>query len=115
MLYIKNIFKARKKLASIKLNIFLSCKSSHPEVFSQKGVFKNFAKFTQKHLYLSLFFHKITELRPATLLKKRLWHRYFLVISAKFLKTPFFIEHLREYFCPCFSVYCFSKMKSFSI
>ena len=29
-----------------------------------------------------------------TLLKRRLWHRCFPVISVKFLRTPFFIEHL---------------------
>ena len=34
-------------------------------------------------------------LRPATLLKKRLWHKCFLVNFAKFLRTPFFTEHLR--------------------
>ena len=34
-------------------------------------------------------------LRPATLLKKRLWHRCFLVSFAKFLRTPFFTKHLR--------------------
>ena len=33
-------------------------------------------------------------LRPATLFKKRLWHRCFLVNLAKFLRTPFLIEHL---------------------
>ena len=33
-------------------------------------------------------------LRPATLLKKRLWHRCFPVNFVKFLRTPFFIEHL---------------------
>ena len=33
-------------------------------------------------------------LRPATLLKKRLWHRCFPVNFAKFLRTSFFIEHL---------------------
>ena len=31
---------------------------------------------------------------PATLLKKRLWHRYFPVNFEKFLRTPFFTEHL---------------------
>ena len=30
---------------------------------------------------------------PATLLKKRLWHRCFPVNFAKFLGTPFFTEH----------------------
>ena len=33
--------------------------------------------------------------RPATLLKKRLWHRCFPVNFAKFLRTSFSIEHLR--------------------
>ena len=36
-----------------------------------------------------LFFWK-----PAALLKKRPWHRCFPVNFPKFLKTPFFIEHL---------------------
>ena len=31
---------------------------------------------------------------PATLLKKRLWHRCFPVNFAKFLRTPFFTKHL---------------------
>ena len=35
-----------------------------------------------------------TRLRPATLLKKRLWHRCLPVNFAKFLRTTFFIEHL---------------------
>ena len=34
--------------------------------------------------------------RPATLLKKRLWHRSFPVNFAKFLRTPFLTEHLRR-------------------
>ena len=33
-------------------------------------------------------------LRPATLLKKRLWHRCFAVKFAKFLRKPFVTEHL---------------------
>ena len=32
---------------------------------------------------------------PATLLKKRPWHRCFPSTFAKFLRTPFFTEHLR--------------------
>ena len=34
-------------------------------------------------------------LRPATLFKKRLWHRCFLVTFAKFLRTPFFTKHIQ--------------------
>ena len=35
-------------------------RSSRLEVFWQKGILKNFAKFTGKHLYGSLFFDKVT-------------------------------------------------------
>ena len=69
-------------------------RSSRPEVFCKKGVLRNFAKFTEKHLCQSLFFNKVAGLRPATLLKKRLWHRCFSVNFAKFLRTSFIIEHL---------------------
>ena len=54
-----------------------------------KSVLRNFAKFTGNHLYQSLFFSKVVGLRPATLWKKRLWHRCFSVNFAKFLRTPF--------------------------
>ena len=62
-------------------------------VFFKKVVFKNFAKFTGKHLCQSLVFDKVADLRPATLLKKRPWHRCFVLNFAKFLRTPFLIEH----------------------
>ena len=47
---------------------------------------KNFAKFAGKYLRQS---HQVAGLRPATLLKKRLWHRHFPVNFTKFLRTPF--------------------------
>ena len=59
-------------------------RSSRPKVFYKKGVLRNFAKFTRKHLHQSLFFNKVVRLRPATLYKKRLWHRCFPVNFAKF-------------------------------
>ena len=61
----------------------------------KKGVPRNFVKFTEKHLCQSFFFNKVAGLTLATLLKKRLWHRCFPVIFAKFLSAPFLIEHLR--------------------
>ena len=48
----------------------------------KKVLLKNFGKFTGKHLCQSLFFNEY-------LLKKRLWHRYFLMNFLKFLRTPF--------------------------
>ena len=35
----------------------------------KKGVYRNFAKFTGKHLCQSLYFNKVAGLRPATMLK----------------------------------------------
>ena len=63
-------------------------------VLCKEGVFRNFAKFTGKHLRQSLFLNKVAGLRPATLLKKRIWGRCFPVNFLKFLWTSFHIEHL---------------------
>ena len=60
----------------------------------KKGVLRNFAKFTGKHLCQSLFFNKVAGLRPASLLKKRHWHGCFPVNFAKFLRTLFYIYYL---------------------
>ena len=43
----------------------------------------------------SLFFNKVAGLRPRALLKNRTCHGCFSVKNVKFLKTSFFIEHLR--------------------
>ena len=70
-------------------------RSSCPEAFYEKVVLRNFAKFTGKHVYQSLFFNNVAGLRSATLLKKRLWHRRFTVNFSKLLIIPFLTEHLR--------------------
>ena len=54
-----------------------------------KGILRNLAKFTRKHLCQSLLFNKVADLGSTTLLKKRLWHRYFPVNFVKFLRRPF--------------------------
>ena len=56
-------------------------------MFCKKGIIGNFAKFTGKQLWQSLFFDKVAGLRPATSLKKRLWHRRFPLNFVKFLNT----------------------------
>ena len=62
-------------------SVFLLSRSSHAEVFCKKGVLKNFANFTVKHLCWRLFFNKV---------KKRISkHRCFPVSFAKLLRTPF--------------------------
>ena len=72
---IKDLFsnwdQIRKKLILIdsnkhgNANLFLSLKKQPPEVFSEKGVLRNFTKFTGKHLCQSLFFNEVAGLRPA--------------------------------------------------
>ena len=50
-------------------------RKGHPEVFCKKGVIKNFAKSTGKHLCQSLFLNEVAGL-------------------AKFIITPSLTEHL---------------------
>ena len=68
----------------------LVSRSSRPEALCRKGVHKNFSKFTEKHLCQSL--------RPATLLKKRLWHRCLPVNFEKILRRPFLFYYTIFYF-----------------
>ena len=56
-------------------------RSIHQRCSVRKGVLRNFAKFTGKHLCQRLF--------PATILIKRLWNRCFTVNFANFRRTPF--------------------------
>ena len=56
------------------------------KLFCEKGVLRNFANFTGKHLCWSLFLIELQEVR--SFIKKRLWHRCFLVEFTKFLRTP---------------------------
>ena len=69
------------------------------KLFYKKDVLRNFTKFTGKHLFQSLFFNKIAGFKPATFLKKRLWHRCFLVNFVKFQKTLFYRTPLDNLFC----------------
>ena len=78
---------------------FRRFRSSRPEVFRKEGVFK--IKILKENTCWSLFYG----LRPATLLKKRLQQRCFLVNSTKFLRTPFFIKHLRWLLLNVYSIF----------
>ena len=42
-------------------------RSSRPEVFCKKGVLRNFAKFTGKHLCQGRIFNKVAGIRPVQL------------------------------------------------
>ena len=65
------------------VKILMKFRSSRPEGLSKKGALRNFAKFTAKHLYLSLFLNKVAGL----FYFKRLWHRCFPVNFVKFLRN----------------------------
>ena len=52
---------------------------------SIKGAFRNFTKFTGKHLFQGLFLHKVACLRP----------QVFSCEFCKIFKSTFFTEHLR--------------------
>ena len=60
---------------------------SHRRCSTRKGVLRNLAKFTGKDLCRGLFFNKVTSLRPATVLKKKLRCRCFPVSFSQFLRT----------------------------
>ena len=57
---------------------------------SAKRVFLNVSQNSHESTcFKSLILNKVSGLRPATLLKKRVWHSYFPINFAKFLRTPF--------------------------
>ena len=68
----------------------IQCRRSRPKVFCKKDVLRNFIKFTGKHLCQSLLFNKDAGLKPATLLKRKLWHRCFPVNFMRLLRKLFF-------------------------
>ena len=60
-----------------------------PDVFCEKKVFlKNFAIFTGKYLYWSLFFNKVAGFHVCSFFKRRLKHKLFPANIAKFLRAP---------------------------
>ena len=65
------------------------CRGSHSDVFCKKVTLKYLAKFTGKHVYMSLFLKKVSGCRPATLFKKRLMHRFFSVKFLDFFRAAF--------------------------
>ena len=72
------------------LSVRLSRSEAATRAVLRKVVLRNFAKSSRNHLWQSLFFHKVVGLKPATLLKKRLWHRPSPLNFVKYLRTPFF-------------------------
>ena len=64
-------------------------------MFSVENVFLEISQNPQENTCARVSSLTKLKARPGTLLKKRLWHMCFPVNYAKFLRTPFFTEHLR--------------------
>ena len=91
--YVGNLFKVNNKDART-----APMSLSHHTVMTLIILKRNFAKFTEKHLCQSLFFNKVAGLRPATLLKKRLWQRVHAIsfkTAQKFQAMLSFKQNLR--------------------
>ena len=109
-----------KRISRFKISITFSIpwhrrRSCHRSCSVKKGVLRNFAKFKGKHLCRSLFFNKVAGLRPATLLKKRLWHRFFAVNFKKFLRTPFLQKTSRRLLLQAVKIFLKIKLLSFFV
>ena len=72
-----------------KLMKFQVIRSSRPAVFFKKGVLRNFAEITGKHLRQSLFLMKLQSW-ACKFIKKETLAQVFSCEFAKFLRTPFF-------------------------
>ena len=80
-------------------------RSSYRRCSVKKGVFRNFAKFTGKHLCQRLFFSKF--------LKTSLWHRCFSVNFAKLLRIPF-LQNTSEWLLLFLCMFCKFYWEKFS-
>ena len=88
-------------LVHLKVLILIIYRSSRQEVFCNKGVLKNFTKFTGKHLCQSLFFNKIAGGKKClffgqacNFIKKETLVQVFSCEFCEIFKNAFFIEHL---------------------
>ena len=69
-------------------------KKQPPEVFNKKGVLRNFAKFTGKHLCQSLFFIKVAVVYVCIFIKKETLALTFFYDFGESFKNIFFTDHL---------------------
>ena len=91
----ENKIEGKHKSASFS---FFSCTNPCPEFFCKKNLLKNFAKFTGKNMPGSLFFNKLADMKPATLLKKEALTQVFSSEVSEIFKNPYFKKHLQWLF-----------------
>ena len=84
---------------------YVICYNTPPQSFSYDNIYhwivfedsctENWSTLLANNLKFYYYrSNRLTVPGPANLLKKRLWHRCFPVNFAKFLRTPFFTDHL---------------------
>ena len=66
-----------------------------PKEFYKKKVILDILQSSHENVYVGVFFDKIADVRPVTLLKSRLQYKCFSVNFAKISKFMCFLEHLR--------------------
>ena len=71
-------------------HIFTHCRSSRREMFCKKGVLRNLAKFTEKHLWQSLFFNKVAGLQLSWKKKQKTLAQVFPCEFCKISKNAFY-------------------------
>ena len=81
------LFEIKLLQTTLKLPLFVKCSPVNVKE-SAEGLKKGVLKGLDKTFWGTADLH-------ATLLKKKLWHRFFPVDFAKFLRTSFLIEHPR--------------------
>ena len=84
------VFQITSKLQA---RCFIMNRNSCLEVFCRKGVVRNFAKFTGKHLCQSLFFIKVAS--ACNLIKKETLAQVFSCAFCEISKNTFFTEHFQ--------------------
>ena len=90
-----NIFQNSRKKGEKEKNLVLEA------AFRRCSIKKVFLKISQNsqenncaRLARASFLNEVAGLRPAILLKMRIWHRCFSATFARFLRRPFFKEHI---------------------
>ena len=102
--HLMSILKKKQNKSAAEKGVFLQKQqksdpnftSSRLQMFCKIVCFKNFAKFTGKHICRILFFDKVTVLWPATFFKKQTLTQIFSNEFCKIFQNIFFIKHLRS-------------------
>ena len=84
----------RSKISFLHVDFSLLSEEAVAQTCSVKKLFLEISQNSQENTFARVSFLIKLQAPPATLLKKRLWHRCFPVNFAKFLRTRFITEHL---------------------